>query len=129
MFAILLLSFFKGDSCHSGLSPTHSEAITTSAPSSAGSTVGQDNHPWLPLDATPSSSPAPTVAVSTGLPLSLGVHLFVCFVTFAAMLAWIAVDNSSFNYRFPFKWKLFVSVCFEIVSADDYEQRNGRTIS
>lgn len=38
---------------------------------------------------------------------AIGVHIFVCLLTITAMVAWIAVDNSSFNYRFPFKWKLF----------------------
>ncbi|OQR73608.1 hypothetical protein BIW11_01115 [Tropilaelaps mercedesae] len=108
MFAILLLSFFKGDSCHIELHSPHSETTTT-APSS-GSVVDDGQH-WIPSEASSEHGVLLTNASPpsrpSGLPISINVHLFICFVTFAAMLAWIAVDNSSFNYRFPFKWKLF----------------------
>lgn len=109
MFAFLLLSFFKGDSCHTSPRSSHSETSSTTTTSSVGPTIG-DNGFWVSRYVTPSPNPTPTETALTGSSLSLNVHLFICSVTFAAMLAWIAVDNSSFNYRFPFKWRLFVSL-------------------
>ncbi|XP_022648896.1 uncharacterized protein LOC111245183 isoform X1 [Varroa destructor] len=106
MFAFLLLSFFKGDSCHASPRSSHSETSSTTTTSSVGPTIG-DNGFWVSRYVTPSPNPTPTETALTGSSLSLNVHLFICSVTFAAMLAWIAVDNSSFNYRFPFKWRLF----------------------
>ncbi|XP_018496718.1 uncharacterized protein LOC100906466 [Galendromus occidentalis] len=72
--AILLLSFFRSDTC-----------LEPKTPSS--SNPQQDDQPL-------SSS-------------FFGIHLFFCILSLIAMVAWIAIDNSSFNYRFPFKWKFF----------------------